>query len=192
MGVAMSRDKQLQVRLEHEVREKFKELCQEHDLEMSAFLYSLIRHFVDGTIPIQSFLKPTDSAIDSEAIADIKKSILAELSEIVQDEVQTAIAALEANSVPPPNTQHVSHLPQAEENLPRNNVLVATTTNESGEGLSSAELAEKLQISLPAVKSWAQRWKKSPAEFKPKGSEAAIAIPAYIYRDKKWYPAEEN
>lgn len=90
----MARDKQLIVRLEGDIREKFKQLCQSHGLEMSSFVYSLICQFVDGSIPIENFAQSTASGLDSEVIADLKKSVLADLAPIIQSEVEKAIAGL--------------------------------------------------------------------------------------------------
>lgn len=93
----MARDKQLVIRLEGEIRDKFKQLCQSHDLEMSSFVYSLICRFVDGSIPIEDLAQSTASGLDSEEIATLKKSLLAE----VDAKIEAAIANLNHEMISP-------------------------------------------------------------------------------------------
>lgn len=97
----MARDKQLVIRLEGEIRDKFKQLCQSHDLEMSSFVYSLICRFVDGSIPIEDLAQSTASGLDSEEIATLKKSLMAE----VDAKIAAAIASLKTNSGPVPELE---------------------------------------------------------------------------------------
>lgn len=93
-----TRDGQLVVRVERAKREKFKQFCQSNGLEMSSFLYELIGRFVDGSLTLDQIKSPTASDIDSSVVAGIKKSLLADLAPLIQDEVNRAIAAMPKQS----------------------------------------------------------------------------------------------
>jgi hypothetical protein len=96
-GITMARDKQLIVRLESEEREKFKQFCQDNQLEMSSFLYELVRRFNNGSLTLEQIMPttPTASALDSEAVSALKKSLVAELTPFIKAELEAAIAPIE-------------------------------------------------------------------------------------------------
>jgi hypothetical protein len=81
----------------------------------------------------------------------------------------------------------VVEVPQAE----NGKTPTAIASSSQGEGLNSVELAAKLGVSKRTAQSWAKELGHTPPETKPKGKEA-IAVPAHIFRDGKWYPTNNQ
>ncbi|MBD2652032.1 hypothetical protein H6G45_00700 [Synechocystis sp. FACHB-383] len=60
------------------------------------------------------------------------------------------------------------------------------------EGLTSVALGDRLGIHERTVQKWGKKLGNTPPEYRPKGSQEAIVVPPWEFRNGLWYPVNEE